>query len=106
MFVFKTGANVTIAARSKETAEKTLLDLENASQDKTKQKFLYLPIDTSLMADVKRFIADVEPTYRNEGLHVLVLSAGGVPSVSRSETAEGIEKYFATNYLSRSVYTP
>ncbi len=61
-----------------------------------------LACDLSLQADVRRAAAEFKA--RHEGLHVLVNSAGIFPR-TREVTAEGVERAWATNYLSHYLLT-
>ncbi len=61
-----------------------------------------LACDLSLQADVRRAAAEFKA--RHERLHVLVNSAGIFPR-TREVTAEGVERAWATNYLSHYLLT-
>mmetsp|Transcript_55630 Transcript_55630/g.92407 ORF Transcript_55630/g.92407 Transcript_55630/m.92407 type:complete len:299 (-) Transcript_55630:104-1000(-) len=92
------GANVIIAGRNKDAADKVMDKMTAVGYEKG-NTFSFVPVDVSLIADVKRFAAEFKPI--DHKLHVLILSAGGIGGGPRKETKEGLEKNFAINCSGR-----
>jgi NAD(P)-dependent dehydrogenase (short-subunit alcohol dehydrogenase family) len=93
------GATVVLLARSKERGEAAVKQIVDATSNKNVS---LVQCDLSLLADVRR--AADEFKSKHQQLHVLVNNAG-VFLKQREVTSEGLEKTFATNYLSHFLLT-
>jgi retinol dehydrogenase 12 len=93
------GATVVVVGRSAAKGQTTLQFIRNAVPS---AKIEYIQTDLSLMSEVRR-LAD-EFRHRYDRLDILIHSAGVILS-KRELTAEGIEKTFAIDYLSRFLLT-
>lgn len=94
------GASVTIGGRNKQNGAAMVEKMMAASPCKDVAQFHYLPVDITVMADVKRFAREYTELNR-EGLHTLLVTAGGLNVGPRRTTVEGIEHNFALSYLGR-----
>lgn len=93
------GATVVLLCRDAAKAE---VARQAITQETGNPKVEVLVCDLSLQSDVRR--AAAEFTTRHAKLHVLVNSAG-IFSRERELTSEGIERAWATNYLSHFLLT-
>eukprot|EP00026_Physarum_polycephalum_P011051 Phypoly_transcript_11245.p1 GENE.Phypoly_transcript_11245~~Phypoly_transcript_11245.p1 ORF type:complete len:310 (+),score=49.42 Phypoly_transcript_11245:101-1030(+) len=94
------GASVTIAGRNKQNGAEMVAKMESVSPNKAEAQFHYLPVDITIMADVKRFTNDYMQLNK-EGLNTLLVTSGGLNVGSRRDTSEGIEHNFAISFLGR-----
>jgi NAD(P)-dependent dehydrogenase (short-subunit alcohol dehydrogenase family) len=97
--IAKTGATVIIACRSKERGEQAVAEIKKASGN---DKIDLLLVDLSSQKSVRAAAAEFKSRYNQ--LHVLINNAG-VFLGKREETEDGLEKTFATNYLSHFLLT-
>lgn len=95
----KRGANVVILCRSKERGEEARADIAHKTGNSNVELLI---CDLSSMADVRRAAEEFKKTHSR--LDVLINNAG-VFLPKREVTSEGLEKTFATNYLSNFVLT-
>eukprot|EP00026_Physarum_polycephalum_P011409 Phypoly_transcript_11635.p1 GENE.Phypoly_transcript_11635~~Phypoly_transcript_11635.p1 ORF type:complete len:310 (+),score=31.08 Phypoly_transcript_11635:116-1045(+) len=94
------GASVTIAGRNQQNGADMVAKMESVAPNKTEAQFHYMPVDITLMADVKRFTNEYMQLNK-EGLSTLIVTSGGLNTGPRRDTAEGIEHNFALSYLGR-----
>lgn len=87
------GANVIMVSRSTERGEQAYKKISK----KTPEKVEWITADLSLMSSVRELAEVVNNKY--ESLDLLI-NCAGVQLIERIETAEGLEKMLATNYLS------
>jgi len=93
------GATVVILCRDAAKGE----EARKKIADETKNENVELLVcDLSLQSDVRRAVAEFEK--KHDRLHVLVNNAG-IFSRERHVTSEGVERVFATNYLSHFLLT-
>lgn len=92
------GASVTIAGRNQQNGAEMVEKMKAASP--AAAQFYYLPVDITVMADVKRFAREYMELNK-EGLSILVVTSGGLNVGPRRDTTEGIEHNFAISYLGR-----
>jgi retinol dehydrogenase-12 len=89
------GFHVVFACRNKERAEKSMAYVAKTAPD---AKLTFLQLDTGSMKSVKAF--DTEFKSKFDRLDVLVNNAGSGYFVKDQRTTEdGLEAFFATNYL-------
>ena len=93
------GARIILIARDEKRAEATLAKLRAANPDSNHVSHL---ADLSLMAETKRVGEEI--ALREARIDVLLNNAGALFN-RREETAEGLEKTFATNHMAYFVLT-
>jgi len=89
-------ADVTIAGRNKTSAERVLARLKQAHPTGT---HAFVPIDISLMREVKSFAQKYKEEHKQ--LNYLVVSSGIMTMQGRTETVEGIDQKLAIHYYGR-----
>ncbi|MDB5282464.1 MAG: rhlG 2 [Bacteroidota bacterium] len=97
--IAKTGATVIIACRSREKGTQAVEDIKKASGN---NKVELLLMDLASQKSVRDAVTEFKTRFKQ--LHVLINNAG-VFLRNREETVDGIEKTFATNYLSHFLLT-
>jgi NAD(P)-dependent dehydrogenase (short-subunit alcohol dehydrogenase family) len=97
--IAKTGATVVIACRSKERGLQAVEDIKKASGN---NKIELLLMDLASQASVRKAAAEFKSRFNR--LDVLINNAAVFLS-KREETEDGVEKTFATNYLSHFLLT-
>jgi NAD(P)-dependent dehydrogenase (short-subunit alcohol dehydrogenase family) len=97
--IARSGATVIIACRSKERGTQAVLDIKKASGNNNVDLLL---VDLASQKSVRAAVADFKSSYNQ--LHVLINNAA-VFLGKREETEDGLEKTFATNYLSHFLLT-
>jgi NAD(P)-dependent dehydrogenase (short-subunit alcohol dehydrogenase family) len=97
--LMRMGAMVVLVGRSQMKCENVAGRLRSQIHAGSVQ---YLVADLAVMADVARLARDIERRF--ERLDVLINNAGAI-FLRRSETAEGIERTFALNYLAYFILT-
>src|SRR6185295_10178194 len=95
----KLGATVVIACRNKERGMQAVADIKKESNN---QNVDLLLMDLASQKSVRAAAQEFKSRYKQ--LHVLINNAG-VFLKNREETEDGIEKTFATNYLSHFLLT-
>ncbi|MFI5164465.1 MAG: SDR family oxidoreductase [Bacteroidia bacterium] len=95
----KLGATVIIACRSKEKGEKAVAEIKKASGNQNVELLL---VDLASQKSVRAAAEEFKSRFKQ--LHVLINNAG-VFLRNREETEDGLEKTFATNYLSHFLLT-
>jgi NAD(P)-dependent dehydrogenase (short-subunit alcohol dehydrogenase family) len=93
------GAHVVMVCRSRERAEQARAEIERATGSSALEVVV---ADLSLMSEVRRAAGEIAS--KHPRIDVLVNNAA-VFLPAREETAEGLEKTFATNYLSHYLLT-
>lgn len=93
------GAAVVLLCRSRERGEGARAEIERATGNPNVELAV---ADLSSQQDVRRAAAEI--VQRHPRVHVLVNNAGAFAR-QREETAEGIEKIFATNYVGHFLLT-
>lgn len=97
--LYQAGANVTVACRSKDNAEKAINKIKML---KGEGKLTFRQLDLSSLNNIKqfaeRFISE------NQKLHLLINNAG-IASPPSSKTAEGFEMQFGVNFLGHFALT-
>jgi NAD(P)-dependent dehydrogenase (short-subunit alcohol dehydrogenase family) len=88
------GAHVVMVCRNRERAEQARAEIERATGSSALEVVI---ADLSLMSDVRRAAGEIAA--KHPRIDVLVNNAA-VFLPAREETAEGLEKTFAWNYLS------
>lgn len=97
--LFQTGANVTIACRDKDKAEKAIIEIKNRkSTGSLEVGILDLASLTSIRQFAETFIE------KHQQLHLLINNAG-VASPPPSKTSEGYELQFGVNFLGHFALT-
>lgn len=91
------GAEVTIAVRNIEAGKKVAADIQAETGN---PNVLVAPLDVSDQASVKAFVAAWQGP-----LHILINNAGVMALPERTETPEGWEMQFATNFLGHFALT-
>ncbi|TPX65198.1 hypothetical protein SpCBS45565_g05304 [Spizellomyces sp. 'palustris'] len=91
-------ASISLAGRNA-TAGSTLVAQLTDLNPKGHHEFL--PIDMTLMKDIRRFAAAYRNTYTE--LNGLVISAGFMTMQGRTETVEGIDQKMAVHYYGRAL---
>lgn len=94
------GASVTVAGRNQKNGMDVVAKMTDASPNKESAEFHYLPVDITLMADVRRFTNEYMKL-NNRGLNALVVTSGGLNYGPVRNTSEGNEHNFAISYLGR-----
>ena len=97
--IAKTGATVIIACRNKERGMQAVEEIKKAGGNNNVDLLL---MDLASQASVRNAVTEFKSRYKQ--LHVLINNAG-VFLRNRELTADGIEKTFATNYLSHFLLT-
>ena len=97
--IAKTGATVIIACRSRERSIKAVSEIKKASGSSNVESLI---VDLASQKSVHAAAAEVRRRFTN--LHVLINNAA-VFLAKREETEDGLEKTFATNYLSHFLLT-
>jgi NAD(P)-dependent dehydrogenase (short-subunit alcohol dehydrogenase family) len=97
--IAKTGATVVIACRNKEKGQAAIDEIKKASGN---NKVEMLLVDLASQQSVRDAAADFKKRF--DKLHVLINNAA-VFLRNREETVDGLEKTFATNYLSHFLLT-
>lgn len=97
--IAKTGATVIIACRSKERGTQAVEEIKKASGN---NNIDLLVVDLASQKSVRAAAEDFKSKYKQ--LHVLINNAA-VFLRNREETEDGLEKTFATNYLSHFLLT-
>lgn len=97
--IAKTGATVVIGCRDKARGEAAVTEIKLASGN---DKVELLLIDLASQQSVRNAVAQFKE--RHKQLHVLINNAA-VFLRKREETEDGLEKTFATNYLSHFLLT-
>lgn len=90
----KRGANIYIAGRNEEAANKVLSKCRAASTfpEDDKQIFVFRSFDASSLEDCKRFATDMQRHFEMaRGLHFLVMTQGGIGNGERKDTVDGNE---------------
>ncbi|UII29596.1 SDR family oxidoreductase [Fulvivirga ulvae] len=95
----KKGATVVILTRSRERGEQAQVEITRESGN---DKVEIVIADLAVQADVRRAAAELLQNYPE--IHVLINNAA-VMLATRELTVDGIEKMFATNYLSHFLLT-
>lgn len=95
----KKGATVVMICRSHERGEQGRLEIVAATRN---EQVELVVADLSIQAEVRRAAAEI--LARHPKIHVLINNAG-VFLPTREETVDGLEKTFATNYLSHFLLT-
>ena len=93
------GATVVVAGRDEQKARRVVADLR---RDTGSARVDYLLADLTIQAEVRRMADQFRARYQR--LDVLVNNAGGF-FWRRRETADGVEKTFALNYLAPFLLT-
>jgi NAD(P)-dependent dehydrogenase (short-subunit alcohol dehydrogenase family) len=96
----KMGARLLLVSRNRDKGEAAVSEIIGASGN---EAITFLPVDLSLMREVRRAAAHIRQTF--DRLDVLVHSAGGTFPGRRTLTDEGFELTFAIQYLARFVLT-
>jgi NAD(P)-dependent dehydrogenase (short-subunit alcohol dehydrogenase family) len=99
MGLAKLGATVVIACRNKEKGQQAVIDIKNVSGN---QDIELLVVDLASQKSVRAAAMEFKSRYKQ--LHVLINNAA-VFLRNREETEDGLEKTFATNYLSHFLLT-
>ncbi|KAJ3335712.1 hypothetical protein HDU93_004617 [Gonapodya sp. JEL0774] len=106
LLLYSRGSNVIIAGRNPERAANVIRLAEiTSTKSSTSPHIAFLPTDTSLLSEC-RTLADKVPqanggSVERDGLHYMVLCAGGLAIRGPKMTAEGNESSFMTNVGSR-----
>jgi len=87
-------------AKIQKNGEEMVAKMRAASPSKDAAQFHYLPVDITLMSDVKRFTREYMEL--NGGhLNTLLVTSGGLNVGSRQDTSEGVDHNFAICTLGR-----
>ncbi len=97
--IAKMGATVIIACRSKERGEQAIAEIKKTSGNNNVELLL---VDLASQKSVRNAAEEFKSRYNQ--LHVLINNAAVFLS-KREETEDGLEKTFATNYLSHFLLT-
>ncbi|KAJ3155229.1 hypothetical protein HDU89_007420 [Geranomyces variabilis] len=91
-------ASVSVAGRNAAAGSAIVTEMQKLNPD---GKMEFLPIDMTLLADVRRFAKEFAAAHSS--LRGLVISAGFMSMNGRTETVEGIDQKLAVHYYSRQL---
>lgn len=97
--LYQAGANVTIACRSRDNAEKAINKMKAVGGEGT---LTFRELDLSSLNNIKQFVERF--ISENQMLHLLINNAG-IASPPSSKTAEGFEMQFGVNFLGHFALT-
>eukprot|EP01117_Protostelium_nocturnum_P009653 TRINITY_DN3452_c0_g1_i1.p1 TRINITY_DN3452_c0_g1~~TRINITY_DN3452_c0_g1_i1.p1 ORF type:complete len:295 (-),score=116.31 TRINITY_DN3452_c0_g1_i1:494-1378(-) len=92
------GADVTIAGRKKEMADRQIEDMKRVAVSPN-QTFRFIQVDLSLIAENKKLVEDV--IQNDKRVDYLILSQGSPPAGEYKQTSEGLEEGFAVFVVSK-----